>query len=136
MVEAADPQVGFPAADMPFALFFATLSHPSKPFAPAGLGLLLVLMLLFIGSHAAAPEPIQAGAAAIESFIARYSQAHRELGLRSEMQAREGAGFDIREFHDRVLKHGPLPLSLLRERVLATPEVRVQAQAAAQNSAP
>lgn len=58
------------------------------------------------------------------------------MGLRSEMQAREGARFDIREFHDRVLKHGPLPLSLLRERVQATPEVRVQAQAAAQNSDP
>ncbi|MCV2419747.1 DUF885 domain-containing protein [Paucibacter sp. DJ2R-2] len=56
--------------------------------------------------------------------------------LRSEMQAREGARFDIREFHDRVLKHGPLPLSLLRERVLATPEPRAQNQAAAQNSAP
>lgn len=73
MVESADPQVDFPAADMPFALFFATLSHPSKPFAPAGLGLLLVLVLLFIGSQAAAPEPIQAGAAPIEPFIARYS---------------------------------------------------------------
>lgn len=38
--------------------------------------------------------------------------------LRSEAQAQEGERFDIREFHDRVLKHGPLPLALMREWVL------------------
>lgn len=56
--------------------------------------------------------------------------------LRSEMQAREGARFDVREFHDRVLKHGPLPLSLLREQVLAKPESEAGPASSAQNGAP
>lgn len=37
--------------------------------------------------------------------------------LRSAAQAREGAGFDIRMFHDRVLKNGPVPLALLSKMV-------------------
>ncbi len=37
--------------------------------------------------------------------------------LRSAAQAREGASFDIRVFHDSVLKNGPVPLALLAEMV-------------------
>jgi uncharacterized protein (DUF885 family) len=37
--------------------------------------------------------------------------------LREAARAREGADFDIRVFHDHVLKHGPLPLALLAEAV-------------------
>jgi uncharacterized protein (DUF885 family) len=37
--------------------------------------------------------------------------------LRSEAQARLGAAFDVRAFHDAVLGHGPLPLETLAESV-------------------
>ncbi len=37
--------------------------------------------------------------------------------LREAARAREGAAFDIRVFHDKVLKHGPLPLALLADAV-------------------
>ena len=37
--------------------------------------------------------------------------------LRSEAEAALGAAFDIRRFHDAVLGHGALPLSVLRESV-------------------
>jgi uncharacterized protein (DUF885 family) len=39
--------------------------------------------------------------------------------LRSEAQARLGAAFDIRAFHDAVLGHGPLPLETLAGSVRA-----------------
>jgi uncharacterized protein (DUF885 family) len=39
--------------------------------------------------------------------------------LRREISARDGAGFDLREFHDQVLGHGSLPLATL-ERELPT----------------
>jgi uncharacterized protein (DUF885 family) len=39
------------------------------------------------------------------------------LRLRTEAQARLGARFDIRAFHDAVLGHGPLPLATLAEAV-------------------
>lgn len=41
------------------------------------------------------------------------------LRLRREQQARLGAAFDVRAFHDAVLGHGPLPLSTLAEAVAA-----------------
>lgn len=37
--------------------------------------------------------------------------------LRSEMAARLGASFDIREFHDVILREGALPLSLVEQNV-------------------
>ncbi len=37
--------------------------------------------------------------------------------LRTEAETRLGASFDIREFHDAVLRDGVLPLDLLREQV-------------------
>ena len=39
--------------------------------------------------------------------------------LRSEAEAALGASFDIRRFHDAVLGHGALPLSVLRSSVVA-----------------
>jgi len=48
------------------------------------------------------------------------------LKLRDEAQAKLGARFDLREFHEAVLGGGPLPLDLLRARV----ERWVRAQAA------
>lgn len=39
--------------------------------------------------------------------------------LRAEAEARMGDGFDIRAFHDRILEGGPLPLSMLAEKIEA-----------------
>ncbi|MCV2352689.1 DUF885 domain-containing protein [Paucibacter sp. B2R-40] len=50
--------------------------------------------------------------------------------LREAARVREGAAFDIRVFHDKVLKHGPLPLALLAEMVEGV------AQTAGPNQAP
>ncbi len=41
------------------------------------------------------------------------------LELRDELRERQGDGFDLKEFHRRVLETGPVGLDLLRERVLA-----------------
>ncbi|MDD5304193.1 MAG: DUF885 domain-containing protein, partial [Elusimicrobia bacterium] len=48
-----------------------------------------------------------------------YMVGERELmALRDEVKARTGRRFDIKAFHDAVLRHGPLPLPVLRESVL------------------
>jgi uncharacterized protein (DUF885 family) len=41
------------------------------------------------------------------------------LELRAKAEKRLGPGFDIRAFHQAVLEEGPLPLSMLRQRVEA-----------------
>jgi uncharacterized protein (DUF885 family) len=52
-----------------------------------------------------------------------YMVGRREIErLRHERAAREGADFDIRRFHDDVLLHGKLPLSILAEVVLGDSE--------------
>jgi uncharacterized protein (DUF885 family) len=49
-----------------------------------------------------------------------YVAGRREIQrLRRERERREGAAFDIRRFHDDVLRHGKLPLAILAEVVLA-----------------
>ncbi len=49
-----------------------------------------------------------------------YMTGRREIqALRRERTAREGDAFDIRRFHDDVLRHGKLPLRILRDVVLA-----------------
>ncbi len=49
-----------------------------------------------------------------------YMTGRREIEqLRRERTAREGGAFDIRRFHDDVLRHGKLPLRILRDAVLA-----------------
>jgi uncharacterized protein (DUF885 family) len=49
-----------------------------------------------------------------------YMTGRREIQLlRRERAAREGDAFDIRRFHDDVLRHGKLPLRILRDVVLA-----------------
>ncbi len=48
-----------------------------------------------------------------------YKVGQRELmALRDEVKTRTGRRFDIKAFHDAVLRHGPLPLPVLRESVL------------------
>lgn len=46
--------------------------------------------------------------------------------LRTEAETRLGSAFDIREFHDRVLESGTIPLSLLRAHVNAWLEGRAE----------
>jgi uncharacterized protein (DUF885 family) len=41
------------------------------------------------------------------------------MELRERLRERQGAEFDIRKFHDAVLRNGPLPLDLLEQQVLA-----------------
>ena len=49
-----------------------------------------------------------------------YMTGRREIQrLRLERTARDGDAFDLRCFHDDVLRHGKLPLSILRDAVLA-----------------
>jgi uncharacterized protein (DUF885 family) len=43
-----------------------------------------------------------------------YKVGQREIErLRREISARDGAAFDLREFHDQLLGHGSLPLATL-----------------------
>ncbi len=49
-----------------------------------------------------------------------YMTGRREIErLRAARASREGDGFDIRRFHDDVLRHGKLPLRILADVVLA-----------------
>ena len=41
----------------------------------------------------------------------------RIVQLRKEAQQKLGSGFDIREFHDRILRNGVLPLDLLEQQL-------------------
>jgi len=54
-----------------------------------------------------------------------YKTGQRELErLRREIAARDGASFDLREFHDQALGHGSLPLATLARELpnwVATP---------------
>lgn len=48
-----------------------------------------------------------------------YKVGQREImALREEVRTRTGRRFDIKAFHDAVLRHGPLPLTVLRASVL------------------
>jgi uncharacterized protein (DUF885 family) len=50
-----------------------------------------------------------------------YMTGRREIErLRAERARREGAAFDIRRFHDDVLRHGKLPLRILADAVLGS----------------
>jgi uncharacterized protein (DUF885 family) len=47
-----------------------------------------------------------------------YMTGQREIdALRRQLQARDGAAFDLREFHDQTLAHGSLPLATLRRQL-------------------
>ncbi|KXI26949.1 DUF885 domain-containing protein [Paraglaciecola hydrolytica] len=70
------------------------------------------------------PNPKNDSVKAIERYIAMPGQATAYMiGKLKIMELREyakqtlGDKFDIRGFHDQVLKNGPLPLNLLEERI-------------------
>ena len=72
------------------------------------------------------PNPENDCIKAIERYIVMPGQATAyKIGmikiqdLREDAKARLGDKFDIREYHDVVLKSGPLPLSVLEEQVNA-----------------
>jgi uncharacterized protein (DUF885 family) len=49
-----------------------------------------------------------------------YKVGQREIiALRQEAKKRKGKDFDLRWFHDSVLKNGAVPLSVLRQVILA-----------------
>jgi uncharacterized protein (DUF885 family) len=73
---------------------------------------------------AAGIHPTDAGSET-DRFIAwpgqalAYMTGRREIErLRAERARREGDAFDIRRFHDDVLRHGKLPLRILAGAVL------------------
>jgi len=41
------------------------------------------------------------------------------LDLREEVRRRRGATFDLKHFHDELLSHGSIPISLIRDRMLS-----------------
>ncbi len=72
------------------------------------------------------PNPRGDSIKAIERYIAMPGQATaymigklRIVELREQAREALGENFDIREFHDEVLKDGPVPLSLLEQKVEA-----------------
>lgn len=72
------------------------------------------------------PNPEGDARKAIERYIVMPGQATaykigmiKILELREDARARLGDAFDIRDFHDVVLKDGPVPLAILEENVEA-----------------
>nr|WP_070958625.1 DUF885 domain-containing protein [Hyphomonas sp. Mor2] len=72
------------------------------------------------------PNPEGDARKAIERYIVMPGQAtaykigmNKILELREDARTRLGDRFDIREFHDVVLKDGPVPLTILEENVEA-----------------
>lgn len=70
------------------------------------------------------PNPENDCIKAIERYIVMPGQAtaykigmNKIIDLREDAKARLGDKFDIREYHDVVLKSGPLPLSVLEDQV-------------------
>ena len=70
------------------------------------------------------PNPEGDARKAIERYIVMPGQAtaykigmNKIVELREDARARLGDAFDIRDFHDVVLKDGPVPLQILEENV-------------------
>jgi uncharacterized protein (DUF885 family) len=70
------------------------------------------------------PNSVADSTKAIERYIARPGQATaymigklKIIELREKARAAMGDNFDIRQFHDEVLKDGMVPLALLERKV-------------------
>ena len=52
-----------------------------------------------------------------------YAVGQREIrALRDEVRAAEGGRFSLGRFHDRLLQYGSIPISLIRARLLPSPQ--------------
>jgi uncharacterized protein (DUF885 family) len=78
--------------------------------------------LEYLLSHTVLPKHIAEGE--IDRYISWPGQAPSYMigrteimRLREEARARLGDRFDIREFHDRVLEDGTIPLAMLRTKI-------------------
>ena len=72
----------------------------------------------FMSSAAAQGEAVRNGM--FPGTAAMYWLGTRGLHrLRAEVWAREGGAFSMRAFHDRVLKHGAIPVALISKLMLA-----------------
>lgn len=58
------------------------------------------------------------------------------IALREEAEDALGSAFDLREFHDVVLRNGPIPLSILRDEVRSWLEWKAVEGAAPAEAAP
>jgi uncharacterized protein (DUF885 family) len=70
------------------------------------------------------PNAVSDGVKMVERHIVMPSQATaykigmlKILELRADAKTKLGDKFDIREYHDEILKHGPLPLNVLESKV-------------------
>lgn len=70
------------------------------------------------------PNSVGDSTKAIERYIAMPGQATaymigklKIMELRERAREELGEAFDIRDFHDEVLRHGPVPLSILEENI-------------------
>jgi uncharacterized protein (DUF885 family) len=78
----------------------------------------------FLAAHSVvAPKTVESE---VDRYISMPGQASSYMlgnleirALRTEAERRMGKRFDIRQFHDRVLEDGSLPLPALRSKVLA-----------------
>jgi uncharacterized protein (DUF885 family) len=78
------------------------------------------------------PNAVSDGVKMVERHIVMPSQATaykigmlKILELRADAKTKLGDKFDIREFHDEILKYGPLPLNVLEAKVDAWVEVKL-----------
>ncbi|HSR96360.1 MAG TPA: DUF885 domain-containing protein [Kofleriaceae bacterium] len=81
--------------------------------------------IAFMEQHSLFSGPFVAGE--IERYLATPGQALAYkvgelelLRLRGELQARQGTGFSLRDFHEAVLGEGSLPLPILAQRLIGT----------------
>jgi uncharacterized protein (DUF885 family) len=83
------------------------------------------------------PEPREYIESEVDRYIADPGQATAYMigrleieRLRREAEKRLGSGFDIREFHDRILENGAVPLPMLRSHIEKWVETESHASAA------
>jgi uncharacterized protein (DUF885 family) len=92
----------------------------------------------FLAAHTVIAPTIVQGE--IDRYISVPGQASSYMlgnleirALRTEAERRLGERFDVREFHDRVLEDGALPLPLLRAKLVAWMDSRTASDEATAN---
>ena len=79
------------------------------------------------------PNAVSDGVKMVERHIVMPSQATaykigmlRIIELRAQAKTKLSDKFDIREFHDEILKYGPLPLNVLETKIDAWVAVKLK----------